>query len=89
MGYWRKIWKKYIGDLNNYTEAWIDWNIVLDETGGPNHVGNFCDAPIIVDTKEKEVYYNSSFYYIAHFSKFIKLMQLELKAMLVVKNYMH
>ena len=31
-----------------------------------------CDAPIIVDTKEKEVYYNSSFYYIAHFSKFIK-----------------
>lgn len=64
--------RNIIGDLNNYTEAWIDWNIVLDETGGPNHVGNFCDAPIIVDTKEKEVYYNSSFYYIAHFSKFIK-----------------
>ncbi len=64
--------RNIIGDLNNYIEAWIDWNIALDETGGPNHVGNLCDAPIIVDTKEKKVHYNSSFYYIAHFSKFIK-----------------
>lgn len=64
--------RNIIGDLNNYIEVWIDWNIALDETGGPNHVGNLCDAPIIVDTKEKKVHYNSSFYYIAHFSKFIK-----------------
>ncbi|MBS5884728.1 MAG: glucosylceramidase [Clostridium sp.] len=64
--------RNIIGDLNNYVEAWIDWNIVLDETGGPNHVGNLCDAPIIVDLRKDEVIYNSSFYYIAHFSKFIK-----------------
>ena len=64
--------RNIIGDLNNYIEAWMDWNIVLDETGGPNHVNNLCDAPIIIDSKTKEVHYNSSFFYIAHFSKFIK-----------------
>lgn len=64
--------RNIINDFNNYVEAWIDWNIVLDEKGGPNHVNNFCDAPIIIDTSEKKVHYNSSFYYIAHFSKFIK-----------------
>lgn len=64
--------RNIIGDLNNYVETWLDWNIVLDETGGPNHVGNLCDAPIIVDTKEKVVHYNSSYYYIGHFSKFIR-----------------
>ncbi|WP_283625004.1 glycoside hydrolase family 30 protein [Clostridium butyricum] len=64
--------RNIIGDFNNYMEAWMDWNIALDETGGPNHVGNLCDSPVIIDTKEKNVIYNSSFYYIAHFSKFIK-----------------
>jgi glucosylceramidase len=44
----------------------------LNEEGGPNHVGNYCDAPVIVDTVNDEVHYNSSFYYIGHFSKFIK-----------------
>ncbi len=33
---------------------------------------NYCDAPVIVDTKKDEVHYNSSYYYIGHFSKFIK-----------------
>ena len=64
--------RNIIGDLNNYIEAWMDWNIALDETGGPNHVNNLCDSPVIIDSKTKEVHYNSSFFYIAHFSKFIK-----------------
>ncbi|WP_431189184.1 glycoside hydrolase family 30 protein [Cytobacillus firmus] len=64
--------RNIIGDLNNHLEAWIDWNLVLNEEGGPNHVGNYCDAPVIVDTKKDEVHYNSSYYYIGHFSKFIK-----------------
>lgn len=64
--------RNIIGDMNNWLEGFIDWNIVLDETGGPNHVGNFCDAPIIVDTQANTIHYNSSFYYIGHFSKFIK-----------------
>ncbi|MCA1054369.1 glucosylceramidase [Rossellomorea aquimaris] len=63
--------RNILGDLNNHLEAWIDWNIVLNEEGGPNHVGNYCDAPVIVDTVKDEVHYNSSFYYIGHFSKYI------------------
>ncbi len=60
-----------IGDLNHWTNAWVDWNMVLDHTGGPNHAGNFCDAPIIADPNIDTVYYQTSFYYIGHFSKFI------------------
>ncbi|WP_348774356.1 glycoside hydrolase family 30 beta sandwich domain-containing protein [Cytobacillus firmus] len=68
----KRYGRNIIGDLNNHLEAWIDWNLVLNEEGGPNHVGNYCDAPVIVDTKKDEVHYNSSYYYIGHFSKFIK-----------------
>lgn len=64
--------RNIIGDLNNFVEGWIDWNLVLDEQGGPNHVGNFCDAPVLIDTKKKEVLYNYSFDYIGHFSKYIE-----------------
>ncbi|WP_226679281.1 glycoside hydrolase family 30 protein [Mesobacillus jeotgali] len=64
--------RNIMGDINNWLEGWIDWNIVLNEQGGPNHVGNYCDAPVIADTKTGEIHYNSSFYYIGHFSKYIK-----------------
>ncbi|MRN55405.1 glycoside hydrolase family 30 protein [Paenibacillus monticola] len=63
--------RNMIGDLNAWTEGYLDWNLVLDETGGPNHVGNLCDAPIIADTTTDEIHYNSSYYYIGHFSKYI------------------
>lgn len=65
--------RNIIGDMNNWLEGFIDWNIVLDEQGGPNHVGNYCDAPIIVDTKNDSVHYNSSYYFIGHFSKYIQV----------------
>lgn len=61
-----------MGNLNNWMGGWTDWNLVLDEQGGPNHVGNFCDAPIIADTTKDEVIYESSYYYIGHFSKYIR-----------------
>ncbi len=60
-----------INDLNRWTVAWLDWNLILDEKGGPNHVGNYCSAPIIVDTKSNKILYQSSYYYIGHFSRFI------------------
>ncbi|WP_115813582.1 glycoside hydrolase family 30 protein [Flavobacterium aquicola] len=61
-----------IHDFNNGTVGWTDWNILLDEKGGPNHVGNFCFAPIHADTKTGELIYTPSYYYIGHFSKFIR-----------------
>ena len=45
---------------------------MLDEKGGPNHVGNFCYAPVIADTRDGSIHYVNSYYYIGHFSKFIR-----------------
>ncbi len=61
-----------INDFNSGTVAWFDWNVLLDETGGPNHVGNLCFAPVHADTRSGELIYTNSYYYIGHFSKFIK-----------------
>jgi glucosylceramidase len=46
--------------------------VLLDEQGGPNHVGNFCFAPVHADTKTGEITYTNSYYYIGHFSKFVR-----------------
>jgi glucosylceramidase len=60
-----------INDFNNGTVGWTDWNVLLDETGGPNHVQNFCFAPIHANTKTGQLYYMNAYYYIGHFSRFI------------------
>lgn len=71
-----KIGEKYahdmIGNFNNYCNIFCDWNLVLDENGGPNHVKNFCDAPIMADTINDEFHIHDSYYYIGHFSKYVK-----------------
>lgn len=59
-----------INDLNNGCNGWIDWNIVLDSKGGPNHAGGACDAPVIID-EDGEIRFHSSYYAISHFSRFI------------------
>ncbi len=61
-----------IKDFNNGVNAWTDWNIFLDEKGGPNHKDNFCFAPVHVNTKTNEIIYTNAYYYIGHFSKFIR-----------------
>ncbi|MGD9929575.1 MAG: glycoside hydrolase family 30 beta sandwich domain-containing protein [Mangrovibacterium sp.] len=61
-----------INDFNNGTVGWTDWNILLDENGGPNHVGNFCFAPVHADTRTNELIFTPSYYFIGHFSRFIK-----------------
>ncbi len=60
-----------IGDLRVGTNAYIDWNILLNEEGGPNHVGNFCDAPLMYNRETGELVKNRSFYYIGHLSRWI------------------
>ena len=75
LGEWKfgeQYGRSMINDFNNGTVGWTDWNILLDERGGPNHVENFCFAPVHADTKTGELTYLSSYYYIGHFSKFIK-----------------
>ncbi|HEY9256114.1 MAG TPA: glycoside hydrolase family 30 protein [Stenotrophomonas sp.] len=64
--------RNMINDFNNGVVGWTDWNILLDEKGGPNHVGNWCFAPIHADTRTGELIYTPSYYYIGHFSRFVR-----------------
>jgi len=71
-----EIGEKYahdmIGNFNNYCNAFCDWNLLLNTDGGPNHAGNFSDAPIMADTENDTFYIHDSYYYIGHFSKYVK-----------------
>ena len=60
-----------ISDLNRWSVGWVDWNLVLDEKGGPNHANNFCSAPIIADTKNDKLIFQSSYFYMGHFARYI------------------
>lgn len=57
--------------LLHNVNGYIDWNIVLDASGGPNYVNNIVDAFIIANDDFTEIYKQPLFYAIAHFSKFI------------------
>jgi|GEM_PF-83273 glucosylceramidase len=62
-----------IGDLNNWAEGWVDWNLVLDQNGLPRHDPNTgCAAAVITDFTNDSVHYNPMYYYIAQFSKYIR-----------------
>lgn len=61
-----------IGNLNNGMNSFYDWNILLDEKGGPNHVGNFCDAPFLFDRDNKELMYRATIDYYRSFAGNIK-----------------
>ncbi|NQT24116.1 glycoside hydrolase family 30 protein [candidate division KSB1 bacterium] len=61
-----------IGGLNSWLTGWIDWNMVLDFQGGPNHANNWCVAPVLADPETDAVYYTPLYYVMAHFSKFIR-----------------
>ena len=58
--------------LNSWVCGWVDWNIVLDHKGGPNHAKNWCIAPVLANTDTGEVYYTPLYYVMSHFSKFIR-----------------
>ncbi|MDD3429200.1 MAG: glycoside hydrolase family 30 protein [Oscillospiraceae bacterium] len=61
-----------IGNLNAGTNAILDWNLLLDEKGGPNYVGNFCESPIMCSMGEDTIEKKASYYYIGQFSRFIQ-----------------
>jgi glucosylceramidase len=76
-----EFWGKMIAnDMRNWSSAWIYWNMILDERGGPWLVSPEHGDPdhnnqhpvVIIDRKTKKVYYTGLYYYLAHFSKFIR-----------------
>jgi glucosylceramidase len=64
--------RSIVNDLNRWTVGWIDWNLLLDETGGPNHVGNLCSAPVMADRASGTLMHQSSYWYLGHFARFIQ-----------------
>ena len=58
-------------DLLNHAQGWIDWNLLVDHEGGPNHLGNNCDAALVTDESFEDLIVQPKFHYMAHFSKFI------------------
>ena len=67
-------------DLEVYTSAWIYWNMILDERGGPWSVSEIHGNPdpniqhpvVIIDRRSKKVTYTGLYYYLSHFSKFVR-----------------
>jgi glucosylceramidase len=74
-------WARIImGDLEAGASAWIYWNMILDEKGGPwlvslNH-GDFDpnaqNALVQIDRTTHEVTYSGLYWFLAHFSKFAR-----------------
>jgi glucosylceramidase len=58
-----------LGDLNVGAVGWTDWNLLLNQKGGPNHMKNWCDAPMMAD--DKELYLHPQYYFMGHFSKYL------------------
>ncbi|KAH8311657.1 hypothetical protein KR044_007405 [Drosophila immigrans] len=76
-----KYARSYLSHLKDGFHAWIDWNIILDEEGGPNYVNNTVDAPVIANTTTyTEFYKQPMFYIIGHFSKLVPEGSLRIEA---------
>ncbi|CAL1684507.1 unnamed protein product [Lasius platythorax] len=75
LGSWRRgemYAKNIIENMLNWVSSWIDWNIALDMTGGPNFINNFVDSPVIVNSAADEFYKQPMFYVLGHFSKYVQ-----------------
>ncbi len=72
--------QQIVSDLESGASAWIYWNLILDQQGGPWAVSPVHGNPdpnvqhplVIVNRRTKEVSYTGCYYYLAHFSKFVR-----------------
>jgi len=75
LGSWLRAERKahdILADLNNHAVAWTDWNILLDADGGPNHVGNNCDAPIVCNEDFSDVVFQPEYFYQGHIMRYLQ-----------------
>ncbi len=61
-----------IGNLNGGINGSIDWNLLLDAAGGPNHAGNYYEAPVMLNSDCNDFTLKSEYYYIGQFSRYIQ-----------------
>jgi glucosylceramidase len=67
-------------DLETGTSAWLYWNAILDETGGPWAVSPVHGNPdpnaqhpvVIINKSTHQITYTGTYWYLAHFSKFVR-----------------
>lgn len=67
-------------DIRAGASAWIYWNMILDQQGGPWMVSPVHHDPdpnaqqpvVVINRETKKVYYTGLYYYLAHFSKFVR-----------------
>jgi glucosylceramidase len=65
--------KNMIMDLNNWTNGWVFWNLLLNQNGGPRHVGGEHGSNIITaDLTTGKLIYNPPHFVFGQFSRFIK-----------------
>lgn len=63
----KKYAHEYIGDIKGGADTLFDWNLLLDEKGGPNHVQNYCLAPI--HSKSGKIEKNTVYTVLHHLSR--------------------
>lgn len=51
----QKLSHELIGDMNGGISAFCDWNLLLDEQGGPCYADNYCLAPFLYDRGAKKL----------------------------------
>jgi glucosylceramidase len=61
-----------IGDVTSGSTGWVDWNMILSSTGGPNLSSNWCYAGVLINTSAKTYQLTSLYYYMTQFSKYVK-----------------
>ena len=63
-----------IHDFDNGAAGWADWNMVLNSEGGPNHANpvNLNGAFIEVNQSTLAIITNPGYYYMQHYSKYIR-----------------
>jgi glucosylceramidase len=64
--------RSMLQDLNHWAAGWMDWNLLLDQRGGPNHKGNYCSAPLMAEVRKGTFTYHNSYYYIGHVTRFVR-----------------
>ncbi len=68
-----RLARNVINDLNNWSNGWVFWNLLLNHSGGPRHAGGLEGSNIIsVDSAGSKVVFNPPFYVFEQFSKFIR-----------------
>lgn len=58
-------------DLQAHANGWIDWNLLLNAQGGPNHLNNNCDAPFFTLEDYSDIHVQPKFFIFSHFFRFI------------------